>query len=363
MKRFGILLAACAALSSAACTIVAPDGPDAMVKKVPVPIPIPVPVPGRPDALPPPPPLEANVLFVANLQKSSANLANQYASIITGLAAYWQSVGLSIANMGLISTYADQYGPRLLLGRSAAAGPPISSLALLAALAAAADGGVTDYQSLLPKIAPLLANIDDSDLPSALQLLASSGNFEGNGQTSEAQSLIDFGRGLNAAALPPSQGGIDRSAFFAVPHDLFIVVYLQPLARRCALGSSSCNVDGRSPSDIFLDTNPDGGAAWLAFSNGSIPPSRVVHVAIATREGESESDFATRCSGLPGFPQNLLDVMGPSPNAYFNPLASALNAVNPGTGHVADFCELIDGKAAQNVIALGGSVAELANSH
>jgi len=363
MKRFATLLAACAALSAGACTIVAPDGPDAMIKKVPIPIPIPIPSPSRPDALPPPPPLEASVLYVANLQKSSANLANQYATIITGLAAYWQSVGLSIANMGLISTYADQFGPRLLLGRSAAAGPPISSLALLAAVAAASDGGATDYQSLLPKIAPLLGNIDDNDLPTALQLLASSGNFEGNGQTSEAQNLIDFGRGLNAAALPPSQGGIDRSAFFAVPHDLFIVVYLQPLPRRCALGTSSCNVDGRSPADIFVDTNPDGGAAWLNFSNGSIRPEQIVHVAVATREGESQSDFAARCSALPGFPRNLLDVMAPSPNAYFNPLASALDTANPGTGHVADFCDLIDGKAAQNIIALGGSVAALASGH
>lgn len=356
MKRFGSVLAVCLTLSGGACTIVAPDGPDAMIKKVPVPIPIPI----RPDALPQPKPLEASVLYVANLQKSSANLANQYASIITGLAAYWQSVGLTIDNMGLISTYADQYGPRLLLGRSTAAGPPISSLALLAALAAASDGGATDYQSLLPKIAPLLGNIDDNDLPTALQLLASSGDFEGNGQTSEARNLIDFGRGLNLAALPPSQGGIDRSAFFAVPHDLFIVVYLQPLPRRCALGSSDCNVDGRSPADIFLDTNPDGGAAWLAFSNGSIRPEQVVHVAIATSEGESQGDFTTRCSKLPGFPQNLLDVMGPSPSAYFQPLASALNAVNPGTAHVADFCEMIDGKEPQNIVTLGGSVAALA---
>jgi hypothetical protein len=360
MKRYATLLAACLVLSGTACTIVAPDGPDAMVKKIPVPIPIPV--PGRPDALPQPRSLEASVLYVANLQKSSANLATQYANIITGLAAYWQSVGLTIDNMGLISTYADQFGPRLLLGRSTAAGPPVSSLALLAALAASADGGVTDYNSLLPKIAPLLGNIDDNDLPSAIQLLASSGNFEGNGQVSEGQNLIDFGRGLNVAALPPSQGGIDRSAFFAVPHDLFIVVYLQPLPRRCALGSSDCNVDGRSPADIFVDTNPDGGAAWLGFSNGSIPPSRVVHVAIATREQEIESSFTSRCAGLPGFPQNVLDVIGPSPNVYFNPLSSALNAANPGTGHVADFCEMIDGKMAQNIITLGGSVAALANS-
>ncbi|MFL5304955.1 MAG: hypothetical protein ACJ8F1_07060 [Polyangia bacterium] len=346
------------ALFGAACTIVAPEGKDAGTKIVRVPFPVP-----RPDALPPPKPLQASVLYVANLQKSSANLAQKYADTIIGLAAFWQSAGLAIANMGLISTYADQFGPRLLMGRSAAAGQPPSSLALLAALAAAADAGVTDYQSLLPLIGPTLGNIGDADVAPALQLLAASGNFDGDGQTSEAKNVIDFGRNLSTASLPPELGGIDRTAFFAVPHDLFIVVYLQPMPRRCALGTSACNVDGRSPADIFLDTNPDGTVSWLSFTNGSILPEQVVQVSVATSENETESTFATRCGALPGFPRSLLDVMAPSPNTYFTPLMKALNAAHPGTGHAADFCELIDGKAPQNIIALGSSVAALATSH
>ncbi len=54
--------------------------------------------------------------------------------------------------------------------------------------------------------------------------------------------------------------------------------------------------------------------------------------------------------------------MAPSSNAYFNPLTNALNTAHSGTGHVADFCEMIDGKSAQNIIALGASVAALASS-
>lgn len=364
MKRLGTLLAACAALSGAACTIVAPDGPDAgppKVKTVLVPFPV-----SKPQTLPPPQPLEASVLFVANLQKSSANLASQYASIITGLAATWQTAGLQIDNMGLISTYADQYGPRLLLGRSASAGPPTSSLTLLAALAAASDAGVTDYASLLAALGPSLSNIDDTDpmtVATALQILASTGSFDGDGQTSEGKNLIEFGQGLNAAALPPELGGVDRSAFFAVPHDLFIVVYLQPLARRCAMGSSDCNVNGRSPTDIFLDTNADGTASWLTFLSGGIRPEQIVHVAAATAEGQSEDDFVAACKALPGFPPNLLDVMAPSPNAYFGPLSTALNAAHPGTGQTADFCALIDAKSSVNIATLGANVAGLATSH
>jgi len=357
MARIALLAALGSGLGAGACTIVAPEGKDAGIKIVPVPVPI------RPDALPPPKPLEASVLFVANLQKSSANLAGQYAAIISSLAAYWQSVGLSIDNMGLISTYADQFGPRLLLGRSSANGQPPSQLALAGALVALASQGITDYERLLPLIAPTLSNIGDGDLEVALQLMASSGYFDGDGETSEAKNLIEFGRGLNVASLPAELGGIDRRAFFSVPHDLFSIVYLQPLPRRCALGTSACDVDGRAPTDIFRVTNPDGTLSWLSFSGGGIRPEQVVQVSIATSEGESESDFTKRCSGLPGFPRSLLDVMAPSPNAFFGPLMKALNADHPGTGHVADFCTLIDGKQAENIIALGGSVATLATSH
>jgi hypothetical protein len=340
------------------CTIVAPEGHDAGTKIKTVILRVP-----RPDALPQPKPLQASVLFVANLARSSANLADQYAGIITGLAASWTASGLTIANMGLISTYADQFGPRLLLGRSSSAGMPPSSLALLALLAQAADAGTTNYQSLLPLIAPTLGNIDDADLSPALKLLAASGQFDGDGETSEAKNVIEFGRGLGTQALPPELGGIDRSAFFDVPHDLFIVVYLQPLARRCALGTSDCNVDGRSPSDIFAETDSSGGAAWLSFTNGSIPVGQVVHLSVATAEGQSQTDFENHCNSVSGFPKRVLDVIEPSPNAYFTPLMSGLNAAHSGTGHTGDFCTLIGTNPMAAFTSLASGVAALAVTH
>jgi hypothetical protein len=283
---------------------------------------------------------------------------------MTGFLSYLGSRGLSIANMGLIPTYGDQYGPRLLLGRSGASQSSPSSLALLGLLAAEADAGVKDYQSLLPLLGPTLGNIDDADLQPALQLLASSGNFDGDGQSCEAQNLIAFGQGLNSAALPPELGGIDRSAFFDSPRDLFIVVYLQPVARRCQLPSDTCNVNGRSPTDIFLDTDGYGGVTWLSFSSGtSISPSQVVQVAVATAEGEGQTDFENGCKAVTGFPLNVLDDIGPSPNLYFTPLMAALNAAYPGTGQSADFCQLIGSKPDAAIQKLGSSVATLATSH
>jgi len=362
------LIAGAVPAALAGCTIVAPEGMDGGTKVKIVTLPRPLP---RPDALPPPKPLEASVLFVANLQRSvaggaqNANVANQYANIIIGLTQLWQSKNLQVANMGLISTYADQYGPRLLLGRSSTAGTPPSSLALLALLAQGADAGIANYQQLLQTLAPALGNIDDSNLAQALQVLAATGNFDGDGETSEAKNLIEFGRGLNAASLPAAAGGIDRSAFFAIPHDLFIVVYLQPMARRCALGTASCNVDGRSPADIFTETDSNGNAAWLSFGSGGIPTNQVVQVSIATAESVSEAAFETNCKAVQGFPNSILDFIEPSSNAYFTPLMSALKAANKGTGDSADFCTLIGtGMASQKALAdLATAVAALATSH
>jgi hypothetical protein len=344
------------AAASAGCTIVTPPGKDGGTKIIKQPVFIPI----RPDALPQPKPLEASVLFVANLQRSSANLASQYAALMTTFMGDFPP-SLQVVNMGLIATYGDQFGPRLLMGRSAASQQPPSSLALAALLLQYADAGVSNYNSLLPFIGGTLGNIDDADLQPALQLLAGSGNFDGDGVTSEAQNLIAFGQGLNSFALPPELGGIDRSAFFDSPHDLFIIVYLQPLARRCQLGTDACSVNGQSPSDIFTQTDGYGDATWLKFSYGAISPAKVVQVAIATSEGESESAFESRCSAVPGFPQNEFDVIGPSANAYFTPLMAALNAAYPGTGQTGDFCTLIGSKADTTMRGLAISVAALAS--
>jgi len=347
------VIAVLASLALGACTIVAPGGQDGGTRTIII--------RARPDGLPPPKPLEASVLYVVNLQRSSANLADKYAGIMLGLGGYLQSIGLQIDNFGVIATYGDSFGPRLLLGRTQPTNPG-SSVALLAALAAAADAGVTDYAALLPLIAGQLGNISDDQLALALKLQASSGRFDGDGETSEAKNVVGFGKGIGDAALPTELGGIDRSALFDHPRDLFIVVYLQPLGRRCALPGPGCLVDGRSPTDIFTAVGPDGGLTWLQFPSGSLRPEQVVQVAIATSEGESLTAFQTRCGAVPGFPKNLFDVIGPSDNAYFGPLMMALNNAHRGTAATGDFCTLIGGKANDAIKSLGDSVAAVAGS-
>jgi hypothetical protein len=348
MKTMIVTGLAFLALASA-CTVVAPGKDDGgMIMPIPIPI--------RPDALPPPKPLEASVLVVANLERSSTNLAERYAKVMVGLAGYLESLGLHLENMGLISTYADQYGPRLLLGRRAGATPSPTLGALLLA-ASMGNVNIQDYDHLLPIIGGALGNISDEDLPIALKLLAASGNFDGDGETSEAKNLIGFGRGLGGEALSPVQGGIERSALFDKPRDLFIIVYLQPLPRRCALDSPACLVDGRRPADIFLETDANGAVAWLNFAGPGIRPEQLLHVAIATSELEPLTAFRSRCAEVPGFPLNLFDVMSPSQNAYFGPLTSMLSAAHRGTGAMGDFCELIGESPELAIKKLGNSVA------
>ena len=332
------------------CTVVTPGGgEDAGTKIIVIPI--------RPDALPAPKQVTASVLYVANLQRSSVNVADAYSRIILGITSFLNTKGVILENMGLISVYPDQFGSRLLLGRKV--GAQQSSVSFVAALAAANAAGVTDFQGLLPFLGGALSNISDEDLPVALRFLAGSGRFDGSTATSEAKGLIDFGRNINSLALPPELGGIDRMALFDHPRDLFFVVYLQPLPRRCAIGSSACLVEGRDPARIFEETNSDGTASWLAFSGTGIAPARIAHVAIATSEGEDLNTFDKRCRDLPGFPPNLLDVISPSPAPYFGPLVDALNSAHRGTGHLGDFCALVGSDDA--IRALGLKVAAFAS--
>jgi hypothetical protein len=353
MKLRGAFFAlALMAAASASCTIVAPGGPDGGTKIIPL----------RPDALPQPRSLSASVLYVVNLQRSSANLSEQYAQIMIGLASYLQSVGLALDNMGAIATYADRFGPRLLLGRRAENGPG-PSLALLLAAAAAGDAGIQDYERLLPFLGGALGNVSDEDLPVALKVLAASGNFDGQGETSEGKNLIAFGRGLHDEPLPAQLGGIHRDALFDRPRDLFLVVHLQPLPRRCALGSEACRVEGQDVASLLTAVGVDGGLTWLRFSGGqTIQPGRVVHVSIATTEGEDLAAFRNRCSRVAGFPKNLFDVIAPSPAPYFDPLMASIRAVHGGNAHTADFCELIGSSPEDAIKRLGNGVAAVAVS-
>ena len=125
----------------------------------------------------------ASVLFVANLERSSANLSDHYAAIWAACTTTWAKVGLQPENMGLIATYGDQYGPRLLLGRRAGSRRTRSSrLSWLTRRRRERHRHHGLRQPVAATSSARWANISDGDLPIALQLLAASGNFDGDGE-------------------------------------------------------------------------------------------------------------------------------------------------------------------------------------
>ena len=116
-----IVLGLVVAALGTGCTVVAPGNPDGGKNII-------TPFPVFADALPPPRSVEASLLIVANLERSAVNMSDRYAEVITRLGGFLDGVGLKLVSMGLIATYGDHYGPRLLLGRREGA-PPSPTLA------------------------------------------------------------------------------------------------------------------------------------------------------------------------------------------------------------------------------------------
>jgi hypothetical protein len=307
---------------------------------------------------PPPKPVEAHALFVMNLHQSSANLAQYYVTIADALIAGLATRGINVARWAVIPTYPGADGMKLLFGAQTPTTPP--TLPPIPGFGGAGGGSASDglggslgippipapaFDTITPTLPPDLPAVptlpNGKDIVTALQELAATGKYDGIGTTNEAEGVVRTGSHLVEARLPPDLGGLDGAAFFDRPRSLFLVIYLQPLARKCGMSSASCTVDGHSPAEIFTETNPDGTAAWLHFATGGIPLGQVVHVAIDTSEGETAEAFRGRCTAINGFPTNLLDVMEPSPELYFDPLTAALNAAHSGTGQTGDLCSML----------------------
>jgi hypothetical protein len=349
-ERSKRLLGGAALVWASACTIVIPVDPK------PDPPPVIITVGG--DPAPTPKPLEAHALFVMNLHQSSANLAPSYVTMADALIAGLALRNINVVRWAVIPTYPGEEGMRLLFGAQTPTTPPATTLPIPGfggAGGAAAPTGMDGaggsrvppaFDTIAPTIPPDLPPVptlpNGVDIVTTLQKLAATGKYDGVGTVNEAEGVVRTGAHLVEARLPPELGGLDGAAFFDRPRSLFLVIYLQPLARRCALGTPDCAVDGRSPADIFTESAADGTATWLHFATGAMPIDQIVHVALSTKEGETPDAFRARCKAVNGFPpNNMFDVMEPSPALYFDPLVAALNGAHPGTGQAADLCDLI----------------------
>lgn len=262
-------------------------------------------------AMPPPdmtPDIHAQALYVVNLSRASGNLAQAYAATILGLHSLLAARHVLVDEWAVLpSSNADGRRPAFVFGGSnSILAPDVQGLD--AALAKAAASGAYD--------------------PPAAGVVA------------EQAPLADIAKRLGSATLPPELNGGNSAPAFSTAHEIFIVVTIQPTRRRCALSDTNCLLDGADPVAFFTKEGAFGSADWLHFQAGSVPRANIRHLFITTREGESPADFALRCGAVPGFPRTLLDVMEPSPAAYYQPLAEKLAAA--GTeAYAADLCDLL----------------------
>ena len=249
-----------------------------------------------------PPAAEAarsELLIVANLERSSVNMADRYGRVIRRPRRLPGSVGLKVMSMGLIATYGDHDGPRLLLGRRDGAPPQPFAAGAGRQRTGQQHPGLRRPAAADRHHPPQHQRRRSADRAQAARVV---GQLRRRRRDLGGEEPDRVRTGLGSEALSPALGGVERNALFDKPRDLFIVIYLQSLPRRCALDSPACLVDGRKPTDIFLETDASGAAAWLNFAGPGIKPAQLLHVSIATSESESLDAFRKRCGEVPVFP-------------------------------------------------------------
>jgi hypothetical protein len=267
-------------------------------------------------------PAHAQALYALGLGRSAANLAGPYADIVGQINAALATSGVVVDRYAVLPQYGSITGaPALVWGNPSMGGE------LSAALTAAATSGSFD--------APIA------------------------GVTAEQFNLATLAAGLDTATLPPELTNGSSAPFFAPPNDVFLVVTIQPDKRLCADTDPACAVNGAAPVTAFSAAAADGTAAWLRFPAGSYPQKHVYQAFIATGENETTAQFQAKCSGVPGFPKALLDVMEPSPVPYYTDLATGLTAAGWAAEEI-DLCDLLGANGSSLVKSLAGHVAQAA---
>jgi hypothetical protein len=160
---------------------------------------------------------------------------------------------------------------------------------------------------------------------------------------------------------PPALGGESGRQIFGARADSLVVVHIDSIHRSAGFSDSVC-----ASAATIAQKDATGHAPWWSYAGGeTLPFDRIFHWFIATDEGIDRMTFVNRCRSVQGFPTEVLDVLEPSAQSLFEPLASAINASSGGLATFTPMCDVLSSMAEKPVFeselvsigsALGGRV-------
>lgn len=282
-------------------------------------------VDGEDDPIEGPPPKEIDLLVMMDMSRPTANLVQDYGNILGGITFALAQSNVTIRHAALAPLHSRAGGAvPLLYGEGDEQGEFFSFEEAVAFYTY--DGGAEYLQ----------------DAASA-----------------EAENLAILGRELDTRPIyRPTAADTDARAYFSEPTDGFVILYFSASPRRCAMGSSSCAIEGTDPVDYFTDTD-GAGVTWLELPGGaSLPRGKVFHGAIVTAENVDYQTFYDTCSTLPNFPVAKLDVMQPSPDEFFGPFVDEVNAAG-GVAHYTDLCDAMSRRMETSVSQIAAAIRSM----
>ncbi len=241
----------------------------------------------------------AQIVFAARIERSAVSLAEPWEALM-------RDVVFGMSTLGVLVTQA------VLLPLDERQRPPVL---------AAWGCGLDDPQVLTPS--------------SVIQHYATTSAPAAPPTGCAVDPLIDAGRDLRSVVTnyPSGLRGTSGRAVFGDTPDLFIVIYLDPLARRIGCDEPGCRNAGQ------LAAVESGAASWLAFPR-PISSDRVQHWFIATPEGVDDRTMVEACRERSGLGRDLLDLLEASPRALYGPLGTQI-ADSGGRVASLDMCDAL----------------------
>ncbi|WNG20976.1 hypothetical protein [Cystobacter fuscus] len=231
------------------------------------------------------------VLWLVRIDRSTANLAASYGSLIETMTQQLKAQGFDIRRTAVGSLYE----PRLFSGNESAT--------------------------------PSAASVQS--------LLESAANYNGTAPTGcSSQYLLSLGVRLSEAQAPSG------SRPFADPLSALLVVMIDHGSHPQDYGPG-CDPAAMTPAKRFAT-----GPGWLnigspATSAWSLPRAQTRFLFVSTSENESYTQLRERCASMSTFPRIGLDAISPSEHPFYEPFSAELSTFQPGLGTRIDLCQAV----------------------